>query len=163
MARGVRGTARKNSACEADYFTRAVEHFEASLKRDASYAQAHAGLAEAYVTLGIYGVRPPAEVMPAAKAAAERALAIDPPLPGALATLGCVHAPDGIGRPGALMRSSSTSCQSLIIIDAPERSAFDQASSTATGRCARSTAASPAPINVPKKARALSGGRQSRT
>ena len=80
-----------NKRTEAD-LTRAVEHFEASLERDASYAQAHAGLAEAYVTLGIYGVRPPAEVMPAAKAAAERALAIGPPLPGALATLGCVHA-----------------------------------------------------------------------
>jgi serine/threonine-protein kinase len=76
---------------EADLH-RSVELFRASLEKDPGFAHTHEGLAEAYVTLGIYGALPPDEVMPMARAAAERALEIGPPLPGALATLGCVNA-----------------------------------------------------------------------
>jgi Flp pilus assembly protein TadD len=59
---------------------------------DPGYAQAHAGLADSLVTLGIYGVSPPAEVMPAAVASARRALELDPALAEALVVRGAVHA-----------------------------------------------------------------------
>jgi serine/threonine protein kinase len=48
---------------------KAVASFREALDRDAGYARAHAGLAAAYATLGIYGALPPAQVMPAARAA----------------------------------------------------------------------------------------------
>ena len=66
--------------------------FSASVEKDPGFAHTYEGLAEAYVTLGIYGALPPDEVMPMARAAAERALEIGPLVPGALATLGCVNA-----------------------------------------------------------------------
>ena len=62
------------------------------MKRDPGYALAHAGLAEAHALLafGIFGDEPPREAMPKAKAAAVRALAIDPDLPEAHAWNGVV-------------------------------------------------------------------------
>ena len=41
-----------------------------AIDEDPGYARAHAGLADSYVLLGIYGIRPPTEVMPKAKATA---------------------------------------------------------------------------------------------
>jgi eukaryotic-like serine/threonine-protein kinase len=80
-----------NKRTEAD-LRRSVDYFRASIEKDPGYAHAHEGLAETYVTLGIYGVLPPDEAMPMARAAAERALELGPAVPGALATLGCVNA-----------------------------------------------------------------------
>ena len=71
---------------------RSVEYFTASIALEPAYELAYEGLAEAAVTLGIYGALPPNEAMPMAKSNAERALAMGPPRPGALATLGCVSA-----------------------------------------------------------------------
>jgi TolB-like protein/tetratricopeptide (TPR) repeat protein len=59
---------------------------------DPGFARAWATLAEAYVTLGIYGALAPDEAMPVAQSAAARALALDPTLPEALAARACVHA-----------------------------------------------------------------------
>jgi len=59
---------------------------------DPDFAQAHAALADAYTTLGLYGALPADDVMPRAEAAAERALALAPELAEALATLACVKA-----------------------------------------------------------------------
>ncbi len=64
----------------ADGLTRGIEYFEAAIARDPSYALAHAGLADCYNLLSLYSVLPPRETMPEARAAAERALAIDPAL-----------------------------------------------------------------------------------
>ena len=57
----------------------AVEYYERAIERDSSYADAYAGLADAYMTayqLGIAG-RPEAEQYSRGKWAAERALALD--------------------------------------------------------------------------------------
>lgn len=57
-----------------------VACFRRAIERDPQSAQAHAGLADAYSILLDYGVLSPAEALPAAEAAAERALALDPAL-----------------------------------------------------------------------------------
>jgi DNA-binding winged helix-turn-helix (wHTH) protein/Tfp pilus assembly protein PilF len=56
---------------------RSVDYFRQTIERDPEYAAAWAGLAEAYVVLGIFGLRPPHDAFPAARAASERALALD--------------------------------------------------------------------------------------
>jgi serine/threonine-protein kinase len=86
----------------ADGLLRSLEYFQEAIDRDPGYARAHAGLADSFVLLGVYGIRPPSEVMPKAKATAARALeeAADTSLPGQAdtglaavhTTLGCVKA-----------------------------------------------------------------------
>jgi serine/threonine-protein kinase len=58
-------------------FRHAIECLERAVALDPDYAQAHAGMAETYATLGFYGLRRPNEVMPKAKEEAMRALALD--------------------------------------------------------------------------------------
>ena len=53
-------------------------HLHGAVERDPEFVLAHAGLADALVTMAIYGVMSPNDAMPAALTAAERALAIDP-------------------------------------------------------------------------------------
>lgn len=55
----------------------AIASFERAIARDASYARAHAGLADAYVLTTIYGFGPAVELMPKARSAALRAIALD--------------------------------------------------------------------------------------
>lgn len=69
---------------------RSVDYFRQTIERDPDYAAAWAGLAEAYVVLGIFGLRPPHDVFPAARAAAERALALHGAMAQANAVLGDV-------------------------------------------------------------------------
>jgi tetratricopeptide (TPR) repeat protein len=69
-----------------------IEAFERALAIDPTHAPSFAGIADSYVILGVYGHRPPDEVMPKAKAAAEQALAIDASLAGAHTALACVRA-----------------------------------------------------------------------
>lgn len=57
--------------------TRSVDHFRQTIERDPDCADAWAGLAEAYVVLGIFGLQPPHDAFPAARSAAERALTLD--------------------------------------------------------------------------------------
>lgn len=66
----------------------AVVHFRRAIALDPTYAQAHAGLAQAYVLLGYLGYRPSQAMFPKAKASAYRALELDSTLSGAYATLG---------------------------------------------------------------------------
>ena len=68
-----------------------VRYFQRALERDADFALAHSGLADAYTILGIYGARAPREVLEAAKESAELALSIDPTLGEAIATKACVN------------------------------------------------------------------------
>jgi adenylate cyclase len=58
----------------------ALEYFEQATERDPGYALAYAGIAECWALLGFeeFGNVAPREAMPRAKAAADRALAIDP-------------------------------------------------------------------------------------
>jgi TolB-like protein/Flp pilus assembly protein TadD len=68
---------------------KATEYFEQAIKADPNYALAYAGLADSYALLGFhgYGALPPAEAVPKAKVAAEKALQIDETLAEAHASL----------------------------------------------------------------------------
>jgi serine/threonine-protein kinase len=57
---------------------KSLEYFRQAIEKDASFALAHAGAAESYNALGGFNVRPPKEVFPKAKSAAEAALNLDP-------------------------------------------------------------------------------------
>jgi TolB-like protein/Flp pilus assembly protein TadD len=57
-----------------------LKFFEAALARDPEYALALTGVADTYTLLAFYGIARPTDVMPKARAAAERALAIAPTL-----------------------------------------------------------------------------------
>ncbi|MBA3760337.1 MAG: tetratricopeptide repeat protein, partial [Gemmatimonadales bacterium] len=63
-------------------FRIAIEYFEQVTEKDPNYALAYAGLAQCYALLGFdeWGVLPARSAMPRAKAAAERALELDPTL-----------------------------------------------------------------------------------
>ena len=63
-------------------FNRAIGYFEEATRKDPQYALAYAGLADCYGIIGatIYGSVPAADAAPKAKAAAIRALEIDPSL-----------------------------------------------------------------------------------
>ncbi|PYX74863.1 MAG: protein kinase [Acidobacteria bacterium] len=80
-----------NKRTNAD-LQRAVECFQEAIVADARFAAAHAGLADAYATLGIYGSSAPSQVFPVAREAALRALEIDPRMAEALTSLACVRA-----------------------------------------------------------------------
>ena len=65
----------------------AVAYFEQAIARDPGFAQAYAGLADAYVLLPGYSVTNSSEAWPKGRAAAERALALDSTLAEAHTTL----------------------------------------------------------------------------
>lgn len=69
---------------------KAVGHFRDAIVREPDYAEAHAGLATAYVLLGStgYSTLPPDQVMPKALEAGRRALELSEELPEAHAALG---------------------------------------------------------------------------
>jgi TolB-like protein/DNA-binding winged helix-turn-helix (wHTH) protein/Tfp pilus assembly protein PilF len=69
---------------------KAVEYFQQAIAKDPGYAAAYAGLADAYVLGGGNQLVPMAEVMPKAKAAAEKALELDSNLAEAHASLGLI-------------------------------------------------------------------------
>jgi TolB-like protein/Tfp pilus assembly protein PilF len=69
-----------------------VPFLERALAADPKFALAAAGLADAYLTLGMYGLEPPGEVMERARAAAQRTLSLDASRTEALAARACVRA-----------------------------------------------------------------------
>ena len=71
---------------------RSVELFTRALALDPAFAAAHVALGEAYLTLAVYGAAAPADTMPRAREAAERALSGLGPDADALMTRACVHA-----------------------------------------------------------------------
>jgi serine/threonine protein kinase/Tfp pilus assembly protein PilF len=71
---------------------KALEYFQQAIARDDKYAAAHAGVADCYMIAGIQGTRSSGEVFPLARLAANRALAEQPEMAEALATLGCIEA-----------------------------------------------------------------------
>jgi serine/threonine-protein kinase len=77
---------------DAGAVAESVDFFRRAAERDPNFARAHAGLADAYVVLGMYGVRAPADVYPAARDAAAKALAVDPVLGEAMTAAACVTA-----------------------------------------------------------------------
>jgi len=71
---------------------RAQECFRQAIALDADFALAHAGEADLYTVLFVYGFTAPAEAMPKARDAARRAIALDPTAAEPHAALGTVHA-----------------------------------------------------------------------
>jgi eukaryotic-like serine/threonine-protein kinase len=67
-----------------------IEYFRQAIEADPTYALAHAGLAESYMPLAMWGYLPPAETFPKVRAWAMKALEIDDQLAEAHSPLGCV-------------------------------------------------------------------------
>src|SRR5262245_11223002 len=61
-----------------DGTVKSLEYFQHAIEKDGNFALAHAGVAESYNALGGFNVRPPKEVYPKARLAAEAALRLDP-------------------------------------------------------------------------------------
>ncbi|HJQ65455.1 MAG TPA: protein kinase [Gemmatimonadales bacterium] len=72
-------------------FRRGIDYFEQAIARDSGYAQAWAGLGDAYSLSGGFGYLPPAEAFAKARAAANHALALDSTLADAHTALGFIH------------------------------------------------------------------------
>lgn len=73
-----------------DGLRRSVEMFQAALALEPDFALGHAGLADAYILLADYAAESSASVVGCARAAAKRALSIDPTLGEAEASLGLI-------------------------------------------------------------------------
>lgn len=71
---------------------KALESFQQAILKEERYAAALAGVADCYVISGVQGTEDPNEVFPLAREAASRALAIEPNMPEAWASLACVEA-----------------------------------------------------------------------
>lgn len=70
---------------------RSVEYFRQVIEQDATCVDAWAGLAQARATLGVFGLQPPHEAFRSARAAAERALALNDAVAEAHIALGDVY------------------------------------------------------------------------
>ena len=73
----LRGRALWNRRTEASVRD-ALVHFTNATRIDPGFALGFAGLADSYIILAVHGYEPPRAVMPAAKAAARHAIALDP-------------------------------------------------------------------------------------
>jgi TolB-like protein/DNA-binding winged helix-turn-helix (wHTH) protein/tetratricopeptide (TPR) repeat protein len=95
--------AQRQQATEAGAW-QCVRTFEQAVRADPDYAPAHAGLADCYRLLGAPGweAGPPIELMARARAAIDRALAIDPRSAEALAVRGMVRFASEWDQQGAL-------------------------------------------------------------
>ncbi len=74
-----------------DSLNRALGNFQSAIAKDPTYAPAFAGLASTFVLLREYSLFPDSEAYPKAKAAAQRAIALDPQLAEPHAELGFVE------------------------------------------------------------------------
>jgi len=66
----------------------AMSYFQQAVEQDPSFALPYTGLADAYLMLGFMQALPPRDILPKAKAAAKRAIELDPLLAEPHATLG---------------------------------------------------------------------------
>jgi TolB-like protein/Tfp pilus assembly protein PilF len=87
----LRGRGQWNQRTESG-IREALESFQQAVARDERFAAAYAGIADAYALLAEYGLQQPAEVLVQAKAAARRAIEIDPSLGEAHCSLGLLIA-----------------------------------------------------------------------
>ena len=83
----VRGMYFLGKVTEAD-FRKAIGYFTKAIDLEPTYAAAYQGLAESYAELGYYTLGPPHEVFPKSRAAALKALELDPTLADAHGALG---------------------------------------------------------------------------
>jgi serine/threonine protein kinase/tetratricopeptide (TPR) repeat protein len=87
----LKGRFHWNLRTEAGLF-RSLEFFDGATKRDPGFLLAHAGLADAFVMLAVYGAMSPHDAMPKALMATERVLAEDPYFTAALTARASVRA-----------------------------------------------------------------------
>lgn len=71
---------------------KAIEFFKQAIQKDSNYAVAYSGLADCHTLLVLYGVSPTVKPMAEAKAAAERAVALDDTLAEARTSIAYVNA-----------------------------------------------------------------------
>jgi eukaryotic-like serine/threonine-protein kinase len=83
----LRGRYYWNKRTPAD-FQRSIPLFEQAIEKDPNYALAYTGLADSYALLTAYSIEPARQLMPKAKEAALKALALDDKLAEAHASLG---------------------------------------------------------------------------
>jgi TolB-like protein/DNA-binding winged helix-turn-helix (wHTH) protein/Tfp pilus assembly protein PilF len=76
---------------EQEGLKKAIEYLNLAVQKDPNYAAAYALMADCYIPLGSYGILPPSEFMPRAKAAAVKALQLDETLAEAHASLGYIN------------------------------------------------------------------------
>ena len=74
-----------------DALKRSIVHFEHAVKADPTFALAFAGLADAHTLLADYGIHSAREALPKAKAAAEKALELDPDCAEAYTSLALIR------------------------------------------------------------------------
>ena len=79
-----------NKFSEED-FRKSVEFYEQAARLDPNYALAYAGLADSLAVMGWFGFEPAEKVFPRAKAAANRALELDPMSGEAYTSLGHIN------------------------------------------------------------------------
>ena len=87
----LKGRYQWNRRAEANV-RKGIDYFQQALELDPALAAAHAGLADSYSILGVYGAASPSDVMPAARGAALKALELDDTLPAANTSLAVVRA-----------------------------------------------------------------------
>ena len=75
-----------------DSFERGEEYFQQAIALDPQMADPHSALGRLYFTLGFFGLRPPSEMVPLARAEAHKALELLPFEPIAHAVLGAIAA-----------------------------------------------------------------------
>ena len=75
----------------AENLKKALNYFEQAAEKDPNYALAYVGIADTCGLFPVYGAGAPEESLPKAKAAAEKALALDESLAEAHASMGLVH------------------------------------------------------------------------
>ena len=63
-----------------DALRKSIEYYRLAVQHDPTFAAAYAGLAQVYGPYAYYGFAPPADAFPAMRAAAEKALELDPTL-----------------------------------------------------------------------------------
>ncbi len=74
----------------SDGFRKSIYFHDQAIEKDPSYALAYTGLSDSYALIGIYGYLPAKDVWPKAKAAALKAMEIDPGLAEAHNAMGAV-------------------------------------------------------------------------
>jgi eukaryotic-like serine/threonine-protein kinase len=78
-----------------------ADYFQQAIAKDPNYALAYDGLADSYLILGTNGLAAQKETLPKAKAAAQRALDLDPALAEAHASIGWIYVFNDLNWSGA--------------------------------------------------------------
>ena len=74
-----------------DGMTSSIQYFQDAISKDPTFAAAYAGLADSLLEVTTYQIQPPAEVIPQAKAAAQKALQLDERLAEAHTSLATIR------------------------------------------------------------------------